>query len=90
MLNLVISGLVIGKVPVCFIFKKNGITLPFDPITFPYLTTENLMEALPLILFAAIKSLSDVSLVAPYRLIGAHALSVDNATTFFTEFSRAA
>ena len=42
------------------------------------------MSFLPRILFAAIKSLSEVSLVAPYRLIGAHALSVDSATTFET------
>ena len=30
------------------------------------------------------KSLSAVSLVAPYRLIGEDALSVESATTFFT------
>ena len=35
----------------------------------------------PFILFAAIKSLSEVNFVAPYKLIGAHALSVDRATT---------
>ena len=26
-----------------FYFKKKGITLPLDPSTFPYLTTENLI-----------------------------------------------
>ena len=33
---------------------------------------------------AAIKSLSEVNLVAPYRLIGLLALSVESATTFLT------
>ena len=36
------------------------------------------------------KSLSDASLLAPYRLIGLQALSVDKATTFFTLFNLAA
>ena len=35
-------------------------------------------------------SLSAVSLVAPYRLIGLDALSVESATTFFTPVSMAA
>ena len=65
---------------------KNGITEPFDPITFPYLTTENFILFSPVILLAATNNLSDVSLVAPYKLIGAQALSVLNATTFFTVF----
>ncbi len=63
---------------------KNGITDPLDPITFPYLTTENLMGLLPLMLFAATNNLSEASLVAPYRLMGAHALSVERATTLLT------
>ena len=37
-----------------FLFKKNGITDPFDPITFPYLTTEKRISLFPFILFAAI------------------------------------
>ena len=59
-------------------------TEPFDPITFPYLTTENFKSLLPLILLAAINSLSEASLVAPYKLIGAAALSVERDTTFLT------
>ena len=36
MLNRVISATVIGKTPFsCFRFMKNGITDPFDPMTFP-------------------------------------------------------
>ena len=35
---------------------------------------------------AAIKSLSEQSLVAPYKLMGELALSVDKAITFFTLF----
>ena len=59
-------------------------------MTLPYLTTENLISLLPLILFAAINNLSDVSLVAPYKFIGAQALSVDSATTLDTEELRLA
>ena len=42
------------------------------------------MSRFPRMLFAATNSLSEVNLVAPYKLIGAHALSVDRATTSFT------
>ena len=35
-------------------------------------------------LFAAVNNLSDTNLVAPYKLIGLAALSVDSAITFFT------
>ena len=38
-------------------------------------------------LFAAINNLSDTSFVAPYKFMGAAALSVDNATTFSTPHS---
>ena len=57
-------------------------TDPLEPATFPYLTTENLVSLLPLYAFPAINNLSEQSFVAPYKLIGAQALSVDNATTF--------
>ena len=67
-------------------FLKRGITEPLEFATFPYLTTENLVLFLPVILFAATKSLSDVNLVAPYKLIGSAALSVDNAITLSTSF----
>ena len=41
--NLVISELVIGKNLFVFINSlKNGITLPLEFMTFPYLTTENI------------------------------------------------
>src|SRR5690554_5778966 len=85
MLNLVIFGSVMGRAPpFLFFFKKKGMTEPLDPITLPYLTTENRMGLSPLMLLAATNSLSEVSLVAPYRLIGAQALSVDKATTLWT------
>ena len=38
----------------------------------------------PVILLAATNNLSEVNFEAPYKLIGAQALSVLNATTFFT------
>ena len=37
-----------------------------------------------MILFAAQNNLSEHNLVAPYKFIGATALSVERATTFFT------
>ena len=56
---------------------KNGIIDPLDPITFPYLTTEKIGFFSPLYEFAAVKILSDTNLVAPYKLIGSEALSVE-------------
>ena len=47
-------------------FMKIGITLPLEPITFPYLTTENIDEFFPLMLFADINSFSAANFVAPY------------------------
>ena len=44
----------------------------------------------PIILFAETKSLSEQSFVAPYKFIGADALSVDRATTFLTSLCIAA
>ena len=67
-----------------------GITLPLLPVTLPYLTTENLVLLFPAMLLAAIKSLSAQSLVAPYKLIGEEALSVDKSITFFELASIAA
>ena len=55
-----------------------SIILPFDPITFPYLVTENLV-LLAERLFDERKILSEVSLLAPYILIGLTALSVEIA-----------
>ena len=65
-------------------FKNNGKTDPLDPETFPYLTIEKEIFFPPTMLFAATNNLSDTNLLAPYRLIGLTALSVDKATTFFT------
>ena len=70
----------------CLVSKKLGITEPLLPITLPYLTIEKAISFFPLILMAAINSLSEQSFVAPYRFIGELALSVDNAITFFTLF----
>ena len=44
----------------------------------------------PAILFAATNNLSEANLVAPYRLIGLAALSVERAMTFSTLLSSAA
>ena len=71
-----------GNLPVALLLIKKGITEPLEPITFPYRTTENFINLLPLIPFAAMNNLSEVNLVAPYKLMGAQALSVDKATTF--------
>ena len=79
-----------NKTPSFLLFIKNGITEPFDPITLPYLTTENRIGFHPVILFAATNSLSEASLVAPYKLIGAQALSVESATTLDTVVCKAA
>ena len=57
---------------------------PLDIKTLPYLTIENTIFFLPTILFALIKSLSEHNLVAPYKFIGAAALSVESAITFLT------
>ena len=62
-------------------------TRPLEPITFPYLTTLNWVPCSPEYAFAATNNLSDVNLVAPYRLIGLDALSVDKATTRSTPLS---
>jgi hypothetical protein len=70
-----------------FIFKNSGKTDPLLPRTFPYLTTENEVLLLPAILLADIKSLSEQSLVAPYKFTGATALSVDKANTLKTFLS---
>jgi len=75
------QGSVIGNTPSLLFFRKKGITEPLEPITFPYRTTENVIGLAPRILFAAINNLSEASLVAPYKLIGAAALSVERATT---------
>ena len=83
-LNLVILVSVIGKYPFLLYNLKILYTDPLLPKTFPYLTTENLVSDFPTILFADTKSLSEHNFVAPYKLIGAQALSVDKATIFFT------
>ena len=71
----------IGNTPVFRRSQKKGITEPRDPMTLPYRTSENRSCRPPTILLAATNNLSEQSFVAPYRLIGAAALSVDNATT---------
>ena len=83
---LVIRSSVIGKnsAPSSTSFLKKGTTEPRDPTTLPYLTTANLVSLSPTKLLAATKSLSEASLVAPYKLIGFAALSVESAITLFT------
>ena len=71
-------------------FLNKGITDPLEFITLPYLTTEKIIFCAPAKVFADIKSLSAASFVAPYKLIGLQALSVDKAMTFFIFFSKAA
>jgi len=65
-----------GNLPSRFFFRKKGVTEPLETIILPYRTTVNLIGFYPVMLFAAIKSLSEVNLVATYKLMGAHALSV--------------
>ena len=50
-------------------------TDPLDPITLPYLTTENIVSCEFENELAATKSLSDANLVAPYKLIGSSFIS---------------
>ena len=71
-------------------FLNISTTLPLEPITFPYLTTEKDVFFIPVKLLAAINNLSEHNFVAPYKLIGLTALSVDNAITFLTPQSIAA
>ena len=72
------------------LLRKNGITDPLLPITLPYLTIEKVISFAPVKLFAEENNLSEQSFVAPYRFIGAAALSVDNATTFLTSDNKLA
>ena len=80
-LNLVILTSVIFKLFLFLRVLKYSKTEPLLPMTVPYLTTENFIFLFPLILLAEIKSLSEASLVAPYKFIGAAALSVLKAIT---------
>ena len=88
MLNLVIWAY--WRIPVLALSKKKGITEPREPITFPYRTTEKCRSLSPLTLLAAMNNLSEHNLVAPYKFMGAAALSVLNATTLLTPVSRQA
>jgi hypothetical protein len=72
---------VIGIRPVSAISLKNGMTLPLEPKTFPYRTTEkevfgSFESELP-----EMKSLSEHNFVAPYKFAGFAALSELNAIT---------
>jgi len=78
---------VIGRTPLSAKEIKKGITEPLEPITFPYLTTEKIVLALAEYEFPEINNLSEVNLVAPYKLTGLLALSVERATTFLTPLS---
>ncbi len=71
-------------------FLKKGTTDPLEPTTLPYLVTPKRVCLLPAILFAATKSLSLASLVAPYKFTGLQALSVLRAIHFLTPFSKQA
>ena len=64
-INLVILLSVIVRVPLFLRDRKKGITDPRDPITLPYLTTENFVGCIPLYEFPDTNNLSEVSLVAP-------------------------
>mgnify|MGYP003304545412 CR=1 FL=1 len=68
---------------------NKGTTDALDPITLPYLTTENLTSEPPYV-FPEIISLSDANFDDPYRLIGFTALSVDSEITFLTLFFKEA
>ena len=64
--------------------QKQGIIEPLE-LTFPYLTTEKMVLGLGNKYF--LPKPSEINLVAPYKLDGLHALSVDKATIFFTPLS---
>src|SRR3990167_3542311 len=70
--------------------KNSSTTDPRDPITFPYLTAANRAPPSPDKALAATNNFSAHSLLAPYKLIGAHALSDDSAMTRSTPCSIAA
>mgnify|MGYP001283228830 CR=1 FL=1 len=79
-----------------FVAERWGVNVVTVHIPFPIESMDeivNLVQASvtektvfwePIILFAAIKILSEANLVAPYKLIGFAALSVDKAMIFFT------
>src|SRR6266404_4465195 len=69
--------------------RKRGVTLPRLPTTLPYLTTLKVVRPADRLL-AATKIFSAASFVAPYRLSGLTALSVDSAMTFGTRAAIAA
>src|SRR6266436_5314772 len=69
--------------------RKRGATLPRLPTTLPYLTTLKVVRPADRLL-AATKIFSAASFVAPYRLSGLTALSVDSAMTFGTRAAIAA
>ena len=59
-------------------FLKKGITEPLEFRTLPYLTIENLvLYFFPPKVFADTKSLSEASLVAPYKFTGAQRNNFD-------------
>ena len=76
-MSLCVIGIIFA--PFLYKFLKIRTTDPLDPTTLPYLTTANLVFCFPTTLLAATKSLSEASLVAPYKLIGFAALSVESA-----------
>ena len=73
-----------GKKPLSLKFLNTLKTEPLLPNTFPYLATENDKFLFPTMLLAETKSLSEQSFVAPYKFMGADALSVESAITLFT------
>jgi len=89
-INLVILSSVIGRIPFDRSERKKGITDPREPNTFPYLTTPKDVSCEPEYELPATNSLSDANFVAPYKLIGELALSVERAITFLTFLSIAA
>ena len=83
----VMRSSVIGTDGLSAIDKRNGMMDPRDPMTFPYRTTAKRVSSFPAYELPATNNLSEVSFVAPYKLIGLLALSVESATTRFTPWS---
>src|SRR5690606_41195644 len=79
----VMRSSVTGNTPLSLMDWKNGITEPREPITLPYRTTEKRVPCSPEYELEATNNLSEASLVAPYRLTGELALSVERATQPF-------
>src|SRR5437763_358551 len=82
--NRVISGSVRFRNPYWAWRAKLSQTLPREPQTLPYATAPKIPPSLPRYLFAESQRRSATSLVAPYRVEGPRALSLETKMAFRT------